>query len=137
MRLLLDTHVIVWAAAGVEALDRRLATLLADTSHELWMSSVSAWELAMLAQRGRLTLRPDPERWLAAAVTGLGLREAPLTSAIALESLRLRVPTKDPADRFIAATAGALGCSLVTADASLRRVPGVRVVFCQPAKRRP
>lgn len=137
MRLLLDTHVIVWAAAGVETFDRRVAALLSDTRHELWMSAVSAWEIGILAERGRLALRPDPERWLATAVAGLGLREAPLTSAIALESLRLKLATKDPADRFIAATAGALDCSLVTADAALQRVPGVGVVFCRPPKRRP
>jgi PIN domain nuclease of toxin-antitoxin system len=136
MRLLLDTHIIVWAASGVNALGPRVAALLTDTRHELWMSAVSAWELAMLAERGRLELRPDPERWIAAAVAGLGLREAPLTSSIALESCRLSLPTRDPADRFIAATAAVHECSLVTADVGLKRVPGVRVVFCRPPKRR-
>jgi PIN domain nuclease of toxin-antitoxin system len=136
MRLLLDTHIIVWAASGVGAFEPRAAALLTDTRNELWMSAVSAWELAMLAERGRLELRPDPERWIAAAVAGLGLREAPLTSAIALESRRLSLPTRDPADRFIAATAGVYECSLVTADEALRRISGVRVVFCRPPKRR-
>ncbi len=136
MRLLLDTHVIVWAASGAEGLDRRAATLLTDARHELWMSSVSAWELAMLSERGRVDLRPDPERWLAAAVAGLAIREAPLTSTIALESRRLSIPTEDPADRFIAATARVHECALVTADAALRRVPGVRVIFCRRPKRR-
>lgn len=136
MRLLLDTHIIVWAASGAGTFDHRVTALLSDPGNELWMSAVSAWELAMLSERGRVTLRPDPERWLAAAVAGLGLRDAPLTSAIAMESIRLAVPTKDPADRFIAATANALDCALVTADAALRRVPGVRVVFCKPPQRR-
>jgi PIN domain nuclease of toxin-antitoxin system len=136
MRLLLDTHVIVWAASGAESLDRRSATLLTDARNELWMSSVSAWELAMLSERGRIDVRPDPERWLAAAVGGLALREAPLTSTIAFESRRLSVPTEDPADRFIAATARVHECALVTADAALRRLPGVRVIFCQRQKRR-
>ena len=136
MRLLLDTHIIVWAASETEALGPRVAALLSDRGHELWMSAVSAWELAMLAERGRLKLRPDPERWLAAAVAGLGLREAPLTSAIALASRRLVLPTRDPADRFIAATAAAHECSLVTADAALKRVAGVHVVFCRPPKPR-
>ncbi len=134
MRLLLDTHIIVWAASGVEALEPRVAALLSDTRHELWMSAVSAWELAMLAEQGRLELRPDPERWIDAAAAGLGLREAPLTSAIALESRRLSLPTRDPADRFIAATAVVHECSLVTADKALRRVRGVRVVLCRPPK---
>ena len=136
MRLLLDTHVIVWAASGADRLDRRVATLLADARHELWMSSVSAWELAMLSERRRIDLQPDVERWLASAIAGLGLKEAPLTSTIALESRRLSLSTEDPADRFIAATARANECTLVTADAALRRIGGVRVVFCQRPKKR-
>ena len=77
MRLLLDTHIIVWAASGVDAFEPRVAALLTDTRHELWMSAVSAWELAMLAERGRLELRPDPERWIAAAVAGLDCARPP------------------------------------------------------------
>ncbi len=137
VRLLLDTHIIVWAASDAARLEPRVAALLTDTRNELWMSAVSAWELAMLAERGRLDLRPDADRWIAAAVAGLGLREAPLTSAIALESRRLTLPTQDPADRFIAATARVHECSLVTADAALRRISGVRVVFCRRPKLRP
>ena len=129
VRLLLDTHIIVWAAGDSGRLDKRTANLLADPRNDVWFSSVSAWELALLAERGRLTLLPDAERWLESAVSGLGLQEAPLTSAIALDSLRLTISTKDPADRFIAATARAFDCTLVTADAALRRIPGQRVVF--------
>ena len=136
MRLLLDTHVIVWAASGADGLDRRVANLLTDARNELWISAVSAWELAVLSERCRIDLQPDIERWFAAAVAGLGLKEAPLTSAIALESRRLSVPTEDPADRFIAATARAHECTLVTADAALHRIAGVRVVFCRRPKRR-
>jgi PIN domain nuclease of toxin-antitoxin system len=134
--LLLDTHVIVWAVADVQRLDSRVATLLADSGNELWMSAVSAWELAMLTERRRVTLLPDVGRWLESAAAGLGLHEAPLTSAIALDSRRLAVSTDDPADRFIAATARAHGCTLVTADVALRRIPGQRVVFCRPRRRR-
>ena len=136
MRLLLDTHIIVWAASGVGAFEPRVAALLTDTRNELWMSAVSAWELAMLSERRRIDLQPDVERWLVSAVEGLGLKEAPLTSTIALESRRLSLSTEDPSDRFIAATARVHECTLVTADAALRRIGGVRVVFCQRPKRR-
>ena len=106
MRLLLDTHVIVWAASDAGQLHPCVARLLADHRNELWMAKISAWELAMLSERGcRIDLRPDAERWIAAAVAGLGLREAPLTLTMALESRRLSILTNDPADRFIVATA--------------------------------
>ena len=137
MRLLLDTHVIVWAAGEAERLDRRVARALADPRNELWMSPVSAWELALLSERGRLALRPDVGRWLEQAMAGLGLREAPLTSAVALESRHLDVATEDPADRFIAATARAYDCTLVTADKALRRIAGQAVLFCRPPGRVP
>jgi PIN domain nuclease of toxin-antitoxin system len=137
VRLLLDTHIIVWAAGETERLDRRVARAVADPRNELWLSPVSAWELALLAERGRLALRPDVGRWLEQAMAGLALREAPLTTAIALESRHLDVATEDPADRFIAATARAYDCTLVTADHALRRVPGQSVLFCRPAKRTP
>jgi PIN domain nuclease of toxin-antitoxin system len=137
VRLLLDTHVIVWAAGEAERFDRRVALALADPRNELWMSPVSAWELALLSERGRLALRPDVGRWLEQAMAGLGLREAPLTSAVALESRHLDVATEDPADRFIAATARAYDCTLVTADKALRRIAGQAVLFCRPPGRVP
>ena len=124
MRLLLDTHVIVWAAGEAGRLDRRVARALTDPRNELWMSAISAWELALLCERGRLALRPDVGRWLEQAMSGLGVREAPLTAAIALESRQLDAATQDPADRFIVATARSYGCTLVTADAALRGVAG-------------
>jgi PIN domain nuclease of toxin-antitoxin system len=136
MRLLLDTHVIVWAAAEPDRLDPRTARALKDPGNELWFSPVSAWELAVLAERGRLTLRPDVGRWLERAADGLGLREAPLTVAMALQSRDLDVATDDPVDRFIAATARAFECTLVTADATLGRVKGQPVLRCRTPRRR-
>lgn len=136
MRLLLDTHVIVWAAGDVQKLSARVARLLTDPANELWVSAVSAWELALLAERGRVTLLPDVGRWLESATAELGLHEAPLTSTTALDSRRLAVPTQDPADRFIAATARAHDCALVTADAALRRIPGQRVIWFRAKRSR-
>jgi len=136
VRLLLDTHIIVWAAAQSGRLDRRVARALGDPRNELWMSAISAWELALLSERGRLTLRPDVGRWLESAVTGLALREAPLTAAIALESRHVEVGTDDPADRFIAATARAYGATLVTADEVLGRLRGQPVLACGLGRRR-
>ena len=134
MRLLLDTHVIVWAAGRPDLLAPRVSRALSDTRNELWISAVSAWELALLCERGRLVLRPDADRWLERAISTLGLREAPLTRAIALESRRLEVRTQDPADRFIAATARALDSTLVTADAALRVIRDQPVLFCRPPR---
>jgi len=129
MRLLLDTHILVWAVADPSRLEPRISGTIADAQHELWLSPISAWEIALLAERGRLTLSPDVGRWTEEAVAQLALREAPLTLSVALESRRLDVPTSDPADRFIAATARVYDCTLVTADPDLKGVDGLPVLF--------
>lgn len=129
MRLLLDTHILVWAVADPERLDPAVGEAIGDPENELWFSPISAWELALLVERGRLTLSPDAIRWMEAAGASLGLREAPLNLAVAFESRRIEVPTGDPADRFIAATARVYDCTLVTADAALRRARGQPVLY--------
>lgn len=129
MRLLLDTHILVWAAADPGRLTPAIAKAIAAPENELWFSPISAWELALLAERGRISLAPDAVRWTEAASASLGLREAPLNLSVAFESRRLAVPTADPADRFIAATARVYDCILVTGDAALQRVRGQPVLY--------
>jgi len=74
----------------------------------------------MLVRKGRLTLSRDVASWIAEARRPPGVRVTPLTSSIALDSTTLSgLSTQDPADRFIAATARALGARLVTCDLSL------------------
>ncbi len=132
MRLLLDTHILVWAVADPARLNPLIAEQIAAPDNELWFSPISAWELALLAERGRISLSPDAIRWTDAAVASLGLREAPLNLSVAFESRRLEVPTSDPADRFIAATARVYDCTLVTADAVLRKVRDQPVLYNKP-----
>ena len=134
MRLLLDTHILVWAVADPGRLIRAVAEAITAPENELWFSPISAWELALLAERDRISLSPDAERWTEAAVASLGLREASLNLPVVFESRRLAVPTADPADRFIAATARVYDCTLVTADAVLRRVRGLPVLYNRGAR---
>lgn len=71
----------------------------------------------MLHEKGRIHLEGDLESWVVDSTAPF--REAPLTHEIAAASRRLRLPQRDPADRFLAATAKVLDLTLVTADASL------------------
>ena len=82
----------------------------------------------MLAEKGRVLLRPDPWSWIRTALTVRPVREVPVTFDIALASRTIRVGHDDPADRFIAATAAVHELTLVTADASLLRCPDIRVI---------
>jgi PIN domain nuclease of toxin-antitoxin system len=117
MRLLLDTHIWIWSLAEPKRLSRRVQNELRDVNNELWLSPVSTWEALLLHAKGRIRLRGDLRYWMANATAHL--REAPLTHEIVVAAHELPLLHQDPADRFLAATAGALDLTLVTADARL------------------
>ena len=117
MKLLLDTHIWIWSLAEPKRLSRRVHKELTDTDNELWLSPVSTWEALLLHAKGRIELPGSPVEWIARATAPM--REAPLTHEIVVAAHELALPHQDPADRFLAATAGALGLTLVTADQRL------------------
>ena len=91
------------------------------------LSPISLWEVILLAERGRITLSPNPRTWLREAARTV--REVPLTFEVAAASRQLRLDHEDPADRFIVATAKVFGLRLVTADTRLLRCPDVESVW--------
>ena len=117
MKLLLDTHIWLWSLAEPKRLSRRVQHELRDVSNELWLSPVSTWEALLLHMKGRIRLQGSLREWLAGATAHL--REAPLTHEIVLAAHELPLFHQDPADRFLTATAGTLGLTLVTADERL------------------
>lgn len=127
MKLLLDTHVWLWALLEPERLDTRTARRLDRGDSELWLSPISVWEAHLLAERGRLELDRPPSTWLADALRRVPLRDAPLTREVAFRSRTVSLEHDDPADRFLAATAAVYDLHLVTADDRLRAGSGYRV----------
>jgi PIN domain nuclease of toxin-antitoxin system len=123
VKLLLDTHIWLWSVLSPEKLARRVAKALQDAENELWLSSVSVWELVMLVERERVVLHGAVDEWVAETMRTAPIREAPVTHEVALETRNIRFPHRDPADRFIAATASVFGLTLVTAD---ERIIGTR-----------
>lgn len=128
MRLLLDTHIWLWSLLEPSRLGRRTAAALDNPANELWLSPISVWETLMLAERRRVVLLPDAERWVRANLERLPIREAPLNAEVAMASRALAIPSDDPADRFVAATAHVYELTLVTADVRLRKVPHITVL---------
>ncbi|GAB4253196.1 MAG: type II toxin-antitoxin system VapC family toxin [Acidobacteriota bacterium] len=128
MRLLLDTHIFLWALLEPERLPRGVATVLEERSNELWLSPITVWEVLMLADRGRVTLEPDATTWVRRSLAAIPFREAPLTHEVALASQSVDLPHRDPADRFLAATARVFQLTLVTLDRRLLRCPTLRVL---------
>ena len=119
MKLLLDTHIWLWALLEPERLTPAVRAALESPENELWLSPISVWEAVVLAERGRLALNAAPAEWVQEMVRAIPRREAPLTHDIAVASRQLSLPHQDPADRFIAATAQVMGLTLVTADERL------------------
>lgn len=128
MRLLLDTHIWLWSLLEPARLSPRVLDLLRAESSELWLSSISIWELMVLVEKGRIELVDDVELWLDRAFDAAPLREAPVSHAIVRTLGSIQTSHPDPADRFLAATAAALDLHLVTADARLLRGSGYQVI---------
>jgi PIN domain nuclease of toxin-antitoxin system len=120
VRLLLDTHVWLWALGDPGRLAAKGRKLIESASNELWLSPVSVWEAALLVERGRVKADRPVGAWLEALLGQLPVCEAALTNAVAVASrLAVQVPHDDPADRFIAATAAVYELTLVTHDERL------------------
>ena len=118
--LLLDTHVVLWLDSGDERLrgeTREVIDRCWNTGGTIFVSAITAWEIALLIDLGRIELDLPAPAWMARFLNRPGVVEQPLgwreaTDAYALDGLDHR----DPADRILIATAIALGCPLVTYD---------------------
>lgn len=119
MKLLLDTHIWLWALLEPERLSPTVRRALTSGEHELWLSPISVWEALLLAERGRVRIETSATEWVEQMVRALPRREAALTHDITIASRGLTLSHEDPADRFLAATAKVLGLTLVTADVRL------------------
>jgi len=128
MRYLLDTHIWLWSLLAPEHLTRRVVRALENRENELWLSPISTWELLVLVEKDRVRLNKDVEDWVAEAMSAVPLREAPFTYEVALETRRVKLPHRDPADRFLAATARVFDLTLITSDTRLIHVKGLSVL---------
>jgi len=128
MKLLLDTHIWLWSVLEPERLSRRVTKEIQDSRNELWLSPISIWELIVLWQKKRMLPGEDLEAWIPNALRALPIQEAPVTYEVARETGRLRLPHRDPADRFLLATAKVFELTLVTADEHLLKVRDVSVL---------
>lgn len=118
MNLLLDTHVLLWAAGKPDRLGAAGQQLLLDPAHSLLFSPISLWEIAIKRTLGRPDFHADPRR-LWRMLTAHGYRELPVTSEHAVAVDSLPPLHKDPFDRLLLAQARVEGCELLTADTAL------------------
>jgi PIN domain nuclease of toxin-antitoxin system len=125
MKLLLDTHILLWAAA--DELPPDAERLINDNANTLLFSSASLWEIVIKRGLGRTDFDVDP----AALYSGLleaGYKEIPITSKHSLLVAALPLLHKDPFDRILLAQAVSEGIPFLTADKTLSQYPG-SVIF--------
>ncbi len=130
--IVLDTHVWVWWVAGGEALSEAAAHAIesAVSDRTVHVSSISAWEVALLVDRGRMELTMDVADWIARSEALPFLRFVPVDNRIAVRATRLSdFPHRDPADRIIVSTAQLLGARLVTRDERLWRYDHIETIW--------
>lgn len=119
--VVLDTCVLIFDALTPDRLSESARTAIerADASRDLACCDISLWEVAMLAERGRLDLATDIRSFLHLMLAARAIRVLPVTPEIAALSVSLGLHG-DPADRLIAATTVHHGAVLVTSDRRLR-----------------
>lgn len=131
--IVLDTHALLWWANGERAQLSAAAASAIDAEMDggqILVSSMSAWELAMLVERGRVALSMDVASWLDTLSRIDAVQIVPVDSEIAVKSVQLPGDFhKDPADRIIVATARKFAAPLVSADEKIRSYPHVRAVW--------
>jgi PIN domain nuclease of toxin-antitoxin system len=125
VKLLLDTHIWIWSLLQPERLAPGVRSALEDPANEKWLSPISVWELVILVEKKRLSLNLSADEWVAQAMEVAPLREALLTTEVALATSKTRLSHRDPADAFLVATAKVFDLTLVTSDARLLAAKGI------------
>ncbi len=116
MRLVLDSHTLIWAVDEPPRLSLAAATALQDPANELLLSVATIWEIAIKIGLNKLTLAQPFSRWMNRAIADLGLSLAPITVQYADVLVTLPSHHRDPFDRLIIAQALTDALLIVSAD---------------------
>ena len=128
MRLLLDTHILLWGAIEPERLSRVASALIESPDNEIVFSALSIWEIAIKTGLGRADFRIDAGM-LRRSLFDNGYVELAVTGAHAATLAGLPPIDKDPFDRMLVAQAIVEGFTLLTSDPTLAKYPGsIRLV---------
>ena len=130
--IVLDTHAWIWFISNPEFLSKRAknAVLAAVEDKSILISSISAWEVALLVTKKRLKLTLDISDWIAKSESLPFIQFVPVTNSIAVKSVNLPSPLHpDPADRIIIATALSVGAPLVTKDKKLLSYSHINTIW--------
>lgn len=128
MRVLLDTHALLWAVLAPKSLSRRAAAAIADEGNEILVSAATAWEIATKVRLGKLPGAEVLEREFLAVMESAGYTVIAIDTGAALRAGRLAAEHRDPLDRVLAAQALAEDMPIISADSQLDAF-GVRRIW--------
>lgn len=129
MRLLLDTHALLWALAEPHRLSPRAASLIKDPNNVVLVSAASAWEIATKQRLGKLPGAGPIVAAYAAHLATLRAEELPVRSEHALLAGGFTLAHRDPFDRVLAAQASLEGVALLTNDPAFAAFPDVELLW--------
>jgi PIN domain nuclease of toxin-antitoxin system len=120
MRVLLDTHTLLWWLTDDDRLSSQALTAIADIANEVYVSAASAWEIATKQRIGRLTGIPLALHRLEELVAAEGFVHLPVTLRHGLHAGAYPVDHRDPFDRILAAQGELEGLSLISCDPAFK-----------------
>ncbi len=123
MNLLIDTHLILWAAGQPEKLSKEASDLMSDKDNQLIFSAASLWEITIKLSLGREDFRVEPHL-LRRGLLDNGWNELLISSQHTIATGDLENIHKDPFDRLLLAQATIEGITLLTADEQIARYQG-------------
>lgn len=121
MKILLDTHCWIWMTASPERFSHPVLEMLTDSGNRLFFSAVSAWELAIKFQLGKLRLPMPLEEWVPSRMKATGVESLQIAHVHGLLAGRLPPHHRDPFDRLLIAQARIERLPLLTADGKIRQ----------------
>ncbi|MBS1250770.1 MAG: hypothetical protein MAG431_02366 [Chloroflexi bacterium] len=116
MKVLLDTHTFLWWNLDDSHLSRRVKAIISDGSNEIFLSAVSAWEIAIKAALGRLTLPDPPEEYVPSRMTHHYIKGLPIKINHSLHVFSLENIHNDPFDRLLIAQSQLEKMPILTTD---------------------
>ena len=132
--IVLDTHTLIWWVSSKEKLSKpahqAIEQELKNKDGQILVSSITAWEISLLVEKGRITLTMDLDEWLRTISDIENLHFIPIDNEVAVQSVRLPGDFHpDPADRMITALARHYSAPLVTSDSKIQNYKHVNTIW--------
>lgn len=127
--ILLDTCTLIWFIGDQSLLSSKAKSSLQENARNLFVSGISAFEIARLVKKRKITLPASPLRWFYAALQEQQIQEISLSTYFMFLAEDLPDIHQDPADRFLIATALAYDLTIVTPDQTIAKYPHVKTMW--------